>query len=138
MAYIPYDLIPRQIKTIFQSHRQFHHAQIGRQVAAGLANLLQEEFAQFLAEQLQLAFIQFFDIFSGMYLIQNTAHVFTNSLVLQISGVITTARCKCPAAPLQQLPVVYAPEVLSVRLHSAFYVPESGHLEFLHVCPLHV
>ena len=69
MAYIPYDFIRREVKTIFQSHRQFHHAQIRRQMTAGLGNLLQKELPQFLAEEFQLAFIQFFDIFSGMYLI---------------------------------------------------------------------
>ena len=57
MSHIPDDLISRQVKRQMQRNGQLHHPQVGRQMAAVLTDLLNQELPDFPTEQLQLFFI---------------------------------------------------------------------------------
>jgi len=58
VADVPDDAVVRRVEHRMQRQRQFHRAQVGRQVAAGARNRLEHEATQFLGQRLELAPVQ--------------------------------------------------------------------------------
>ena len=58
MPHIPHQPVVRRVKNIVQRNGQLHRAEVGRQVAAGLAHRLDQKLAQFIGQTAQLAAFQ--------------------------------------------------------------------------------
>ncbi len=59
VAHIPHDAVVRRVEHVVQRDGQLHRAQIGRQVAAGLGDRVEQEAAQFMRQRRQLGARQF-------------------------------------------------------------------------------
>ncbi|MPN32657.1 hypothetical protein SDC9_180137 [bioreactor metagenome] len=53
VAHVPHDAVARRVEHLVQRHRQFHGAEVGRQVPAGLRDALQHERPQFIGQRLE-------------------------------------------------------------------------------------
>ena len=69
MPYVKDQPVFGGVKNPLQSHRQLHHAQIGRQMAASLGHMEYQELPQLVTEQPKLLLIQGAQLLSGIDLI---------------------------------------------------------------------
>ena len=60
VPYVPENPVLRRIKYFVQGQRQFHHTHIGRQVSAGLRDLIDQEFPDMIRKNLHLLYIHCF------------------------------------------------------------------------------
>ena len=67
MTHVPDDLIFRKMEHQMHGHGKFHHAQIGRKMPAGLADLLDQEFPDLQSQFLQFFQVQFLNIIFLLY-----------------------------------------------------------------------
>ena len=70
MAHVPDDAVMRRVEYLMQGQRQFHRAQVGRQVPAGLGDRFQHESAQLLGQPFQLAAVQAPEVGRGLDAVQ--------------------------------------------------------------------
>ncbi|MOA69541.1 hypothetical protein D3C78_1977960 [compost metagenome] len=56
MTHVPHQPVVRGVVDVVQGDGQFHHTQAGTEVAAGLADGVEQVLAQFVGQGLQLAF----------------------------------------------------------------------------------
>ena len=99
MPHVEQDLVPGKIQGAMQRHRQFHHPQIGGQVAAGGGNALDQKIADFGAQGGQVPQRQTLDIPRLLDLIQQRiGHSFCTSLQ-KMTAVQTIGIAKPITAP---------------------------------------
>ncbi len=94
VADIPHQLVLRRVEDGVQGDGQFHRAEIGRQMAAGLAHRFDQELAQLGRQLRQLFALQFAQVVRAVDGIEQSEH--QNFLITMKSA---SSRRRCAAAP---------------------------------------
>ena len=80
MAHVPDELVLGRGEYLVQGDGEFHHAQVGAEVAAALGQTLDQFRADFAGQFLQLRHRELFDVLGRIHHVQITAHKIMTAL----------------------------------------------------------